>query len=207
MYEKVQKGMTCAQVSDILGSPGEVASRSSFDGAENEVRVWMNPDDSHVCLVFRDGAVLVKTQSGLSAPSVRPEQGRTETDDLHDWQLARPTDGPPVPLNLSLSQWLKDARETLTKASGEPAQVDVVEEGNQIIVKLAYKDAQQVARRAELCLRCLPPQETAGAAGTTMSTKRVCVPASVRIDEKEETGPVQAWEALVQWAGRPLDPK
>jgi hypothetical protein len=206
MYEKVEKGMTCAQVSAILGSAGEPTSRSSFDGAENEMRVWTNPDDSHICIVFRDGAVLVKTQSGLSHASWQPGQRNTETDDLHDWQLAQPTDGQPVPLGLSLGQWLKDAYETLTRASGEPAQVDVVEDGGRIVVTLAYKDAQLIAHRTEFCLTCLPLPEAGTQAGTTTSTKRVCVPASIRRDGKE-AGPAQAWEALATLAGRPAGQK
>jgi hypothetical protein len=206
MYEKIEKGMSCAQVSAILGSAGEPTSRSSFDGAENEVRVWMNPDDSHICIVFRAGVVLVKTQSGLSDVSSQPEPGNTETDDLQDWQLAQPTDGPPVAVGFSLGQWLKDAYETLTRASGEPAQVDVVEEGARLIITLAYKDAQQIAHRVELCLTCLPLPETGSDVGTTMTPKRVCVPASIRTDGKE-AGPAQAWEALATLAGRPADQK
>jgi hypothetical protein len=206
MYEKIAKGMTCAQVSNLLAGPGEVTSRSSFDGAENEVRVWTNPDDSHICIVFRDGVVLVKTQSGLSHASWQPRQGNTETDDLHDWQLAKPTDGQPVPLDLSLGQWLKEAYETLTKASGAPAQVDVAEESGRIVVTLAYEDGQQIAHHVELYLTCLPLAETGTETNTTLGTKRVCVPAGIRTDGKE-AGPAQAWEALATLAGRSPDQK
>jgi hypothetical protein len=64
-YERIQKAMSLAEVVNVLGDPGHPISRSHFDNAENEVFVWTNPDDSHICVVFRNKAVLVKTQFGL----------------------------------------------------------------------------------------------------------------------------------------------
>jgi hypothetical protein len=71
LYEEIHKGMSHAEVIDILGDDGHLISGSYFDNAENEIIVWTNPDDSHICIVFRDGRVLVKTQFGL--PESQPE--------------------------------------------------------------------------------------------------------------------------------------
>ena len=65
LYEAIQKGMTYGQVMNILGDEGQAISGSFFDNAENEVVVWTNPDDSHLCIVFQNEQVLVKTQFGL----------------------------------------------------------------------------------------------------------------------------------------------
>lgn len=64
-YDRIEKGMSPAQVVAILDASGMLLSSSQFDGASNEIYVWTNPDDSHVCLVFQDNRVLVKTQFGL----------------------------------------------------------------------------------------------------------------------------------------------
>jgi len=70
VYEQIQKNMSYAEVAYILDDGGDLISGSYFDNAQNEVIVWTNPDDSHICIVFRDGLVLVKTQFGL--PESRP---------------------------------------------------------------------------------------------------------------------------------------
>jgi hypothetical protein len=64
-YDGIRKGMTRAQVAEKLGAEGRLISNSDFDRAINETYVWANPDDSHACIVFRNGKVLVKTQFGL----------------------------------------------------------------------------------------------------------------------------------------------
>jgi hypothetical protein len=204
MYEKIEKGMTCARVSDILGSPGETTSSSSFDGAENELRIWMNPDDSHLCIVFRNGAVLVKTQSGLNEPASPPGQDPGQADDLRHWQLAKPGDGRPVPVGLSLEQWLIDVQDALTKAAGEPAQVDVAEERDRIVVRVAYTDAQQITHHVELCLT---PEVPGSDADSGTAAQRICVPASIRTDGKEQVGPEQAWEGMMALTNRPPNRK
>ena len=72
VYENIQKGMSYGQVVDILGDDGDLISGSQFDNAENEVYVWTNPDDSHLCVVFRNGTVLVRTQFGLPETAAVP---------------------------------------------------------------------------------------------------------------------------------------
>jgi len=74
LYDNIAKGMSYADIAAILGNRGHLISGSHFDNAENEIFVWTNPDDSHLCVVFRNGTVLVKTQFGL------PETAATPTD-------------------------------------------------------------------------------------------------------------------------------
>jgi len=72
VYETIQKGMSYAEIVALLGDPGHLISGSYFDDAENEVFVWTNADDSHLCVVFRDKTVLVKTQFGLPETAAVP---------------------------------------------------------------------------------------------------------------------------------------
>jgi hypothetical protein len=67
-YDRIEKGLSASSVAEVFGGSGVLLSASRFDGALNEVYVWTNPDDSHACVVFRDGKVLVKTQFGLDVP-------------------------------------------------------------------------------------------------------------------------------------------
>ena len=67
-YEKIEKGMSPEHVAAILGTSGLLLSSSRFDDALNEIYVWTNPDDSHVCVVFQDDRVLIATHFGLDHP-------------------------------------------------------------------------------------------------------------------------------------------
>ncbi len=69
-YDQVNKGMPFDRVCKVLGAEGKLISNSDFDRAVNEVYIWANADDSHACVVFRNGKVLVKTQFGL--PNAAP---------------------------------------------------------------------------------------------------------------------------------------
>ena len=72
VYEQIQKNMSYAEVAAMLDDGGDLISGSYFDNAQNEVIVWTNLDDSHICVVFRDGLVLVKTQFGLPESALEP---------------------------------------------------------------------------------------------------------------------------------------
>ncbi|UCD50837.1 MAG: hypothetical protein JSW27_25345 [Phycisphaerales bacterium] len=72
VYERIRKNMGYADVANMLGDGGDLISGSYFDDARNDVIVWTNPDDSHICVVFRDGMVLVKTQFGLPESALEP---------------------------------------------------------------------------------------------------------------------------------------
>ena len=76
-YDEIRKGMTTAQVAKKFGGEGKLIGNSDFDRALNETYIWVNPDDSHACIVFRNGKVLVKTQFGLPTPL--PQRPALET--------------------------------------------------------------------------------------------------------------------------------
>lgn len=75
VYHNILKGMSYPRVVDMLGHEGDLISSSDFDGAVNDVFVWANADDSHICVVFRNGKVLVRTQYALpdTGPSAQPQ--------------------------------------------------------------------------------------------------------------------------------------
>lgn len=80
MYDRIREGMSYQAVRHILGADGDRIAHSQSDSEKNEIRVWVNPDDSHICVVFRNGSVLVKAQADLPemdpAPA-QPEAGKS----------------------------------------------------------------------------------------------------------------------------------
>ncbi len=195
MYRRIEKGMSYAQVADIAGDPGSRISSSCFDGAVNEVWIWANPDDSHICVVFRDGKVLVRTQSGLPQAFGGSGPQRADADYFDNWLLAKRIDGRIVPLDLSFGQWLAQVREAAANASGKP-RIDVVEEDNQVIVELSHNDAESAVRETHLYLTCLSVQELGPNAPEAATVERICIPASVQVDGKQDGDPARAWEIM-----------
>jgi len=204
MYDRIQKGMSSAQVAGILGTPGRQVSSSYFDGAVNEIRVWMNPDDSHICAVFQNGKVLVKTQFGLERISLQAAQGRDEMDYFDKWLLAERIDGRIVPLGLSFGQWIEKARDTLMETSDEPL-IDIIEEGDRIILHWRYEDAGDLTRDTYVYLTCLRPHDPNVNLPEASEAERICVPSSVRIDGQEANSPAQAWKTMAALTTRPQD--
>jgi len=206
MYAQLQKGMTYRQVVDALGSEGEQLSSSYFDGAANQVYVWANSDDSHICVVFRDGTVLVKTQSGLPGiaplpPLQAPKDESADFEQFKNWQLAQETSGRMTLLGLSLSQWLEKASRTLSSDStGAPTQVEVIEQDDELAVKLTRRDPQGATHDTTFYLTCLSPNDAGvnSPAGTQIEV--LCVPSRMTLDGKE-SGPGQAWKAMAELAG------
>jgi hypothetical protein len=208
-YSRIQKGMTRAQVVARLGADGDRISSSYFNDATNEVYVWTNPDDSHVCVIFQDGVVLVKTQFGLPgiapapAPPVTPNH-TIETGQFSTWQLARDLDGRLVPLGLSFGQWLERTYDGLLKKSvGEPAQVDVVEEDDQIIVNLTREDADNITTHISFFLQCLLPETAGFDRPENMEVEKLCIPSRMRVNDKESDSPTQTWQAMATLADLP----
>jgi len=80
MYAEIRKGMPYQKVRDVLGADGERIGNSRFGDEVNEMRVWINLDDSHICVVFQNGIVLVKTQSGLPGVGSAPRPPTSEND-------------------------------------------------------------------------------------------------------------------------------
>jgi hypothetical protein len=201
MYTQIQKGMTYRQVADLLGAAGEQLSSSYFDGVANQVYVWANPDDSHICVVFQDGAVLIKTQSGL--PGIAPlpplQDGQTESDEFEEFrnrQLARKVDGRIVLLGLSLSQWLEDVSNT---RSSEPGQVEVIEQDDELGVKLTRKDPGGAIHDTTFHLKCLPAENVESPAGVEI--EGLCIPSRMTEDGKESANPALTWKAMADLAG------
>lgn len=202
MYRRIEKGMSRPQVTEILEAPGTQLSSSYFDNAVNEIRVWTNEDDSHLCVVFRDGEVLVKTQFGLDRVSRRGAEQSLETDYFDRWRLARESEGQIVPLQLSFGQWLGRVYGRLGETSAEP-RVDIIEEGDRVIVQLAYEDADGVARDTYLFLTCQPSTLPDPNAPDTTTVARVCLPAGVRIDGIQYDNPTRAWQLMAALADLP----
>ena len=203
MYTQIQKGMTYRQVADLLGAAGEQLSSSYFDGAANQVYVWANPDDSHICVVFRDGAVLVKTQSGL--PGIAPlppfQDKQSESDELEEFQnrqLARELDGQITLLGLSLGEWLEKVSDT---GPGEPAQVEIVEQDDELAVRLTHKDPQGTTHDTTFYLTCLPADGADIESPAGMEMEVLCIPTHMTTDHKESDSPALTWEAMAELAG------
>jgi hypothetical protein len=206
MYTQLQKGMTYRQVVDALGSKGEQLSSSYFDGVANQVYVWANSDDSHICVVFRDGTVLVKTQSGLPGiaplpPLKAPKDDSADFGRFKDWQLAQETNGRMTLLGLSLSQWLEKVSRTLSSGgTGAPTQVEIVEQDDELAVKLAKRDPQGGTHDRTFYLACLSPDDTGIEVSPGAQIEVLCVPSRMMIDGNE-SGPAQAWKAMAELAG------
>jgi hypothetical protein len=207
MYTQIQKGMTYRRVADVLGAGGEQLSSSYFDGAANQVYVWTNPDDSHICVVFRDGTVLVKTQSGLPGIAPLPPFQNTpsesrEFEQFRNWQLARDLDGRITLLGFSLSQWLEKVSDT---KSGEPAQVEIVEQDDRLTVKLTRKDPQGAAHDTTFYLTCLPPEGRGIENSAGVEIEVLCIPSRMTNDGKESDSPALTWKAMSVVAGLNVD--
>ncbi len=203
MYTQIQKGMTYRQVADLLGAAGEQLSSSYFDGAANQIYVWANPDDSHISVVFRDGIVLVKTQSGLPgiAP-LPPFQGeQSKSDDLEPFrtrQLATEIGGRITLLGLSLGEWLEKVSDL---GSGEPPQIEITERNDELAVRLVYKDPQGAPHDTTFYLTCLPAEGENVQKLTDMGTEILCIPSHMMDDHEQSDDPALTWEAMVGLAG------
>lgn len=210
MYTQIRKGMTYRQVVDALGTRGEQIGSSYFDGAANEVYVWVNLDDSHICVVFRDGIVLVKAQSGLPGIAPLPRSQADQDESLEftrfrNWQLAQEADGRLALLGLSLSQWLDKTSTHLADGSpGEPARIEIVEQDDGLAIKLAQHSPQYGTRDTIFHLTCVPPENASPDLPAGMEIETLCVPSGMTIDGKE-SGPAQAWKAMTELAGLNAD--
>ncbi len=80
MYDEIRKGMAYPKVAEMLGAKGNCIASSRSDGGTNEIWVWVNPDDSHICLVFQNGRVLVKAQADLIETGLLPEPAASGQD-------------------------------------------------------------------------------------------------------------------------------
>ena len=64
-FELLEPGVTTYALLRRYMGPGELQSSNNIGDANNEGRVWRNPDGSEVFLVFQNGVLVSKTQRGL----------------------------------------------------------------------------------------------------------------------------------------------
>lgn len=206
MYDQIQKGMGYRQVADILGAAGEQLSSSYFDGAANQVYVWANPDDSHICIIFRDGLALLKTQAGL--PGIAPlppfegqKDEAADSTEFNEWLLVRETDGRMVLTGLSLGQWIEKAGRSLSSVDpNKPASIEVIEQDDGLAVKLVRADPKTGPHDTLFYLKCLSPEEAGVEVPPGGQIEAVCVPTRMTADGRD-SGPAQAWKAMADLAG------
>ena len=72
MYQQVQRGMTYAEVVEILGQPTQELSRNRIEGVpgvmptiETVMYSWENPDASNMNVIFQNARLVQKAQFGL----------------------------------------------------------------------------------------------------------------------------------------------
>lgn len=65
IFNSIQPGLlSYAQLANLVG-PGELASETNTDGIVTKGYRWINPDGSFMILIFQNGRLVSKNQSGL----------------------------------------------------------------------------------------------------------------------------------------------
>ncbi|MBD2188552.1 hypothetical protein [Pseudanabaena mucicola] len=64
-FNRIQKGMSIAQVEKIFGVSGKVIAENSSGESIGRVYSWQNPEGSNAIIEFKDGQVVAKAQAGL----------------------------------------------------------------------------------------------------------------------------------------------
>lgn len=64
-FNRIEKGMTLAQVEKILGTSGKVIAENVANNSVGKVYSWKNPQGSNAIIEFKDGQVVAKAQAGL----------------------------------------------------------------------------------------------------------------------------------------------
>jgi hypothetical protein len=64
-FDLLKPGVTTYSLLSKYIGPGELQSSNNVGDANNEGRVWRNPDGSEVFLVFQNGVLISKSQRGL----------------------------------------------------------------------------------------------------------------------------------------------
>lgn len=64
-FNRIQKGMSIAQVEKIFGVSGKVIAENSSGESVGRVYSWQNPEGSNAIIEFKDGQVVAKAQAGL----------------------------------------------------------------------------------------------------------------------------------------------
>ena len=90
-------------------------------------------------------------------------------------------------------------REAASRTAREP-QIDVIEEDHRIVVEISRDDTDH-AGATSLYLVWLSPQELAPDSPELAVLERVCIPAGIRVDDKEDNDPARAWGVMATMAG------
>lgn len=64
-FNRIQKGMSVAQVEKIFGVSGKIIAENSSGESVGRVYSWQNPEGSNAIIEFKDGKVVAKAQAGL----------------------------------------------------------------------------------------------------------------------------------------------
>lgn len=64
-YEQIKEGMTYAQVTSLIGAPGQEMSRSDLAGYTTVMYSWSNHNGSNMNAMFQNGGLVNKAQFGL----------------------------------------------------------------------------------------------------------------------------------------------
>jgi len=104
-------------------------------------------------------------------------------------------------LGLSLSQWLEKVSGALSSGStGEPTQVEIVEQDDGLAVRLARRDPQGGTHETTFYLVCLPADDAGVDSRLDAPIEVLCVPSRMTVDGAE-SGPAQAGKAMAELAG------
>ena len=68
-------------------------------------------------------------------------------------------------------------------------------------MELSQDGADQTTGKTRVSLTWTSPEESAFDTPELSSVERVCLPASVQIDDREDTDPAHTWETMVTLAG------
>ncbi|MFC1688094.1 hypothetical protein ACFL07_00355 [Pseudomonadota bacterium] len=64
-FNRIENGMTYAQVRQIIGASGEEISRSDLAGYTTVMYTWTNSNGSNMNAMFQNGGLITKAQFGL----------------------------------------------------------------------------------------------------------------------------------------------
>lgn len=64
-FDRIQKGMTIDQVTNIFGTSGKLIAKNTASNGLGQVYSWKNPQGSNAIVEFKDGQVVAKAQAGL----------------------------------------------------------------------------------------------------------------------------------------------
>lgn len=64
-FQQIQKGMTLAQVQQIIGAPGKLIADSKVGSVTGKVYSWKNSMGSNAIVEFKNDVVVAKAQAGL----------------------------------------------------------------------------------------------------------------------------------------------